>query len=83
MRYKIPQQVITSFLEHSVNNISPTDGRHIETLAFLVGKRTGDDEINGTDIIFPNQTGTQSLCTDLGKYLFHLPVEPNSSKGQF
>ena len=66
MNYFIPQGVITTFLGHSVNNFSNQDGKHIETLAFLVGKKNGNS-ITATDIIFPEQSGSASLCEDMGK----------------
>ena len=66
MKYSIPQKLITSFLEHSVNNFSTHGGQHIETLAFLVGKKDGN-EVEATDIIFPQQTGSSVLCEDMGK----------------
>ena len=64
MRYILPQKVITAFLYHAVNNFN--DGRHIETLAFLVGKKVGD-EVIATDIMFPQQEGTPSHVQESGK----------------
>ena len=77
MKYFIPHAVIASFLEHSVNNFAGSDfgdsdgpipGRHVETLAFLIGKKDGED-ITATDIIFPNQYGTPGHVDDLGKLI--------------
>ena len=54
MKYFIPHAVIASFLEHSVNNFAGSDfsdrdgpipGRYVETLAFLIGKNDGKDEM--------------------------------------
>ena len=80
MRYKIPHTVLTTFLEHAVNNFAANDnagsshlphhGYHIETLAFLVGIQDGE-EILATEIIFPKQFGTSGHVEDLGKYTIY------------
>ena len=76
MRYKIPHTVLTTFLDHAVNNFAAIDnpsssnaldhGNHIETLAFLVGRDDGE-ETTATEIIFPKQKGTPCHVEDLGK----------------
>ena len=66
MRYLLPQKVITSFLQHAVNNLTDDDAGHIETLAFLVGKQDGD-EVTATDIMYPQQQGTPVHVDDSGK----------------
>ena len=65
MRYFWPQKVITTFLYHAVNN-HDEDGRHIETLAFVSGRRDGDD-VTATDIMFPQQEGSSEHVDDAGK----------------
>ena len=65
MKYIIPHEVITSFLEHSVNNVSTRNGCHIETLAFLIGRKD-EDIIAATHIIFPKQHGTSTYVDDMG-----------------
>ena len=66
MRYFLPQEVITTFLQHAINNYSPDGRNHIETLAFLVGRQDGD-EVTATKIMFPQQQGTSSYVKDTGK----------------
>ena len=67
MRYFWPQKVITTFLYHAVNN-HDENGNHIETLAFVSGRRDGDD-ITATDIMFPQQEGSSVHVDDSGKIL--------------
>ena len=65
MRYFLPQKVITAFLYHAVNN-HEGNGNHIETLAFVIGKRDGED-VTATEIMFPQQEGTPSHVQESGK----------------
>ena len=67
MRYIWPKEVITTFLYHAVNN-HDENGNHIETLAFVSGRRDGDD-IRATDIMFPQQEGSSVHVDDSGKIL--------------
>ena len=67
MKYNIPHAVLTSFMEHSVNNHEVNNCHHVETLAYLVGKKSEDGNVTATDIIFPNQQGTSTRVEDLGE----------------
>ena len=66
MKYFLPENVISTFLSHAVNNFSGTEARHIETLAFVVGKKI-ENEVTATDIMFPQQEGTSTRVSDSGK----------------
>ena len=56
------------FRKVSSNNRSQ-DGRHVETLAYLIGYQS-DGNLIGTDLVFPKQSGTSSHVDDIGKYFF-------------
>ena len=70
MKYFLPEKVINTFLTHAVNNFYGTTSRHIETLAFVVGKKNGN-EVTATDIMFPQQEGTPSHVSDSGKNVYY------------
>ena len=65
MKYFLPQRVVKTFLSHAVGNLSREDSRHIETLAFLIGRKSGND-LTVTDIIFPQQKGNSDRVDDIG-----------------
>ncbi len=65
--YIIPEQLLREFLKVSSNNRSPQDGRHVETLAYLIGYQDNGNLI-GTDLVFPKQSATSSYVEDRGKY---------------
>ena len=62
---KIPENIVTKFVEVSSKNFS-SDCGHIQTLAFLVGYKSNIDVIP-TELIFPKQHGTPLKVDDLGK----------------
>ena len=69
MRYFVPQEVVSSFISHAVNNFtSKTSKHHVETLAYLFGRKVEDD-ITVLDIIYPEQHGTPGHVDDLGKHV--------------
>ena len=63
--YIIGSDLIPRFINVSSKN-RDKDGRHVETLAFLVGYFENDNYI-GTDLIFPSQFGQPHKVDDLGK----------------
>ena len=63
--YLIPSNIINVFAEEALNNVGP-NGRHLETLALLVGRRE-NGTIIADEIIFPKQTGFESFVNDDGK----------------
>ena len=63
--YLIPQEVFNIFESVSARNKSK-DGRHIETLAYLVGHKSNGDFI-GTHLVFPEQEGRCDSVDDKGK----------------
>jgi hypothetical protein len=63
--YLIPLEVIEQFGSVSAKNKS-NDGKHIETLAYLVGHKSNDDFI-GTHLVFPEQEGKSDSVDDKGK----------------
>ena len=63
--YLIPLEVIKQFGSVSAKNKSDT-GRHIETLAYLIGYKSNDDFI-GTHLVFPEQEGKSDSVDDKGK----------------
>ena len=67
--YIIPEQLLREFRKVSSNNRSPQDGRHVETLAYLIGYQS-DGNLIGTDLVFPKQSATSSHVDDIGKYFF-------------
>ena len=69
--YKIPECMIKCFTEYATKNKSSVDKKHIETLAFLVGYKE-DNEIIGTDLVFPKQKGAAFDVEDHGKCFFKI-----------
>ena len=66
--YFIPEDLLTKFHAISSKNLS-TNGRHIETLAYLFGYES-EGNLIGTHLIFPEQDGTCSRVDDKGKKSF-------------
>ena len=66
--YIIPGELLRKFRDISSNNYS-SNGRHIETLGFLLGYKS-DDNLIATDLILPQQDATCSRVDDKGKLFF-------------
>ena len=67
-KYKIPTKFINPFLDVAAKNKSQLDGRHVETLGFLIGTKEGN-LITATYLIFPKQKGNSAFVTDEGKLI--------------
>ena len=63
--YHIPSSIIKVFTEEALQNVGP-NGKHLETLALLVGRWENDTVIT-EEIIFPKQTGHENYVNDDGK----------------
>ena len=63
--YIIPEGLLQEFRKLSSDNRSD-NGRHKETLAYLLGYKLDKDNLVGTDLIFPEQEGTCSRVDDKG-----------------
>ena len=68
--YIIGSDLIPQFVKVSSKNLG-ADGKHIETLAFLIGYFEKDNYI-ATDLIFPSQLGQPHKVDDLGKQIYIL-----------
>ena len=64
--YFIPEDLLRKFQAVSARNCT-ADGRHLETLAYLLGYESDGNYI-GTHPIFPEQEGTCSKVDDKGKF---------------
>ena len=62
--YFIPGDSLRKFQIIGANNRS-ADGRHVETLAYLFGYKSGDSFV-GSHLVFPEQHGTCSKVDDKG-----------------
>ena len=62
----IPDNLIPKFLDIASKNNSPEDGKHVETLAFLIGFEE-NSTFFGTDLYFPEQKGLPCQVHDEGK----------------
>ena len=62
--YIIPEQLLREFRKVSSNSRSPQDGRHVETLAYLVGYQS-DGNLIGTDLVCPKQSASSSRVDDV------------------
>ena len=62
----IPDNLIPKFLDIASKNNSPEDGKHVETLAFLIGFEE-NSTFFGTDLYFPKQKGLPCQVHDKGK----------------
>ena len=69
--YIIPEDLIREFRKVSSDNCSDTR-RHVETLGFLIGYKLDDDNLVGTDLIFPEQEATCSRVDDKGTVQYKL-----------
>ena len=65
--YIIPEQLFREFRKVSSKNRSPYNGRHVETLAYLIGYQS-EGNLIGTDLVFPKQSASSSHVEDRGKY---------------
>ena len=65
--YIISSDLVTEFVKVSKNN-KGQNGRHVETLAFLIGYFKDDNYI-GTNLIFPKQHGQGHKVEDQGELL--------------
>ena len=66
--YELPSKLLDEFLHISGSNISSEDGKHVETLTFLLGYEENGHKI-GTHLIFPKQHGLPYKVSDEGKLL--------------
>ena len=67
--YIIPADLLREFRDISANNYSSTNGKHVETLGFLLGYKA-EENLIATDLIFPQQDATCSRVDDKGKLIF-------------
>ena len=63
--YIIPEELIQTFQQVSASNFH--NGKHVETLGFLFGYKSNENLV-GTDLIFPEQEATCSRVDDKGKF---------------
>ena len=71
MKYKIPRSFLDKFTEVGGRNYADDgSGRHLETLAYLLGhEKTSNDgigEVLATALVFPDQRGHLSHVDDEG-----------------
>ena len=66
--YIIPADLLRKFRYIAANNLSSINGKHVETLGFLFGYKSGENLI-ATDLIFPQQEATCSRVDDKGKLI--------------
>ena len=66
--YIIGEDLLSQFMKVAGKNISIHDGQHLETLAFLLGYSENDNLI-GTDLIFPKQHGQAHKVDDQGIFM--------------
>ena len=64
--YIIPSDLLRTFRNVSANNYSNGNGKHVETLGFLLGYKS-EENLIATDLIFPKQDATCSRVDDKGK----------------
>ena len=69
--YIIGDDLLSQFTKVAVKNTSIQDGKHLETLAFLLGYSDNDNFI-ATDLIFPKQHGQAHKVDDQGIMLYFL-----------
>ena len=76
MKYKIPRSIVDKFTEVGGRNYaSDGSGKHVETLAYLLGHETAG-EVIATALVFPDQRGHLDHVDDEGK---HFPVSRRRS----
>ena len=70
MKYKIPHSFLDKFTEVAGRNYA-ADGKHLETLAYLLGHETATGDVIATSLVFPDQVGHLSQVDDRGNtYMF-------------
>ena len=65
--YIIPEDLLRKFRNIAANNHS-INGKHVETLGFLLGYKS-EENLIATDLIFPQQDATCSRVDDKGKLI--------------
>ena len=63
MKYKIPSHLLNHFGEEALKSIA--NGKHIQILAFAVG-RTEEDNCVVEELVFPSQHVPTTQAEDLG-----------------
>ena len=71
MKYKIPHSFLDKFTEVGGRNYA-ADGKHLETLAYLLGHETATGDVIATSLVFPDQVGGLSQVDDKGKTIILL-----------
>ena len=67
--YIIPSDLLRTFRNVGASNYSKGNGKHVETLGFLLGHKS-EENLIATDLIFPQQDATCSRVDDKGKLIF-------------
>lgn len=73
--YIISSDLVAKFVKVSGNNRDQS-GRHVETLAFLIGYFKDDNYI-ATNLIFPSQHGQANRVEDQGLILIYVFYKMN------
>ena len=66
MRYKIPHSFLGKFTEVAGRNHAVEAGKHVETLAYLLGHDAANGDVIATCLVFPDQVGHLSQVDDKG-----------------
>ena len=73
MLLKIPQELFDDFEDISGHNFAPTDNRHIETIAYILGEAAQTTkDIVAVGLLYPDQEGFSHHVIAKGKTFFCL-----------
>ena len=68
MLFKIPKELFEDFEEVSGRNFCPSDGRHIETFAYILGEAAQPSSgISATGLLYPDQDGFPGHVNSKGR----------------
>ena len=71
MLLKIPKELFDDFEDISGHNFSPTDNRHIETIAYILGEAAQTTkETVAVGLLYPDQDGFSHHVSAKGKTIY-------------
>ena len=68
MLFKIPEELFVDFEKVSGRNFCPSDNRHIETFAYILGEvAQSSSGISATGLLYPDQDGFSGHVNSKGR----------------
>ena len=75
MLFKIPEELFADFENVSGRNFCPSDNRHIETFAYILGEAArSSNGISAIGLLYPDQDGFSGHVKSRGKTMLPLKL---------